>query len=228
MNEIEIRGVIVPDDEKWIYDWYGISATSPEAVRDVLTTANGEDVTVILNSGGGDVTSGQEIYTLLREYTGHVLIKIYSLAASAAAVVAASRESEISPAGQLMIHNVSTRAQGDYRDMEHAAEVLRNSNAALASAFVAKTGKTEAEILALMDHETWYTAQQAVEAGFVDRIMTGNSQTLDKPLQLAASFGSGLLPANTIEYAKTHFAKNNAQAKARAEYDYMIMEGKAK
>ena len=228
MNEIEIRGVIVPDDELWIYAWYGITATSPKNVRDMLKTANGANVTVIINSGGGDVTSGQEMYTALREYSGNVLIRIQSMAASAAAVVAMARESEMSPVAQLMIHNVSTRAQGDYRDMEHAAEVLRNSNAALASAFVAKTGKTEEEIQALMDHETWYTAQQAVDAGFVDRIMTGNSQAANKPLQLAASFGSGLLPANTIEYAKTHFAKNNAQAQARAEYDYMIMEGKAK
>ena len=228
MNDIEVRGVIVPDDDKWIYDWFGIAATSPKNVRDGLKSANGADVAVIINSGGGDVTAGQEIYTVLREYPGQVLIRIQSMAASAAAVVAMARESEISPVAQIMIHNVSTRAQGDYRDMEHAAEVLRTSNAALAAAFIAKTGKTEAEVLALMDRETWYTAQQAVEAGFVDRIMTGSVHTGDKPLQLAASFGSGLLPANTIEYAKAHFGKNAAQAKVRAEYDYMILEGKTK
>lgn len=228
MKQIDIRGVIVPDDELWIYDWFGIAATSPQLVRDVLQSAGGENITVTINSGGGDVTAGQEIYTLLREYDGPVLIKIQSMAASAAAVVAMARESEISPVAQLMIHNVSARAQGDYRDMEHAAEVLRNSNQALAAAFVAKTGKTEAEILELMNNETWYTAQQAVAAGLVDRIMSDNSQTSGKPMQLAASFGSGLLPVNVIEYAKTHFNKQNAAAKATAEYEFLILEGKTK
>lgn len=228
MNEIEIRGVIVPDDELWIYAWYGITATSPKNVRDMLKTANGADVTVIINSGGGDVTSGQEMYTALREYSGNVLIRIQSMAASAAAVVAMARESEMSPVAQLMIHNVSSSAEGDYRDMEHAAEVLRSSNAALSAAFVAKTGKTEAEILALMDHETWYTAQQAVEAGFVDRIMSGNSQVANKPLQLAASFGIGLLPMRAIEYAKAHFNESEAAVKAKAEFEFMNLEGKVK
>lgn len=228
MRIIDIRGVIVPDDDLWVYEWFEITATSPSAVRDALLLANGEEVTVIINSGGGDVNAGQEIYTILREYTGSVVIQIQSMAASAAAVVAMARESEISPVAQLMIHNVSTRAQGDYRDMEHAAEVLRNSNQALAAAFVAKTGKTEAEILELMNHETWYTAQQAVEAGFVDRVMTDNSQAAGKPLQLAASFGSGLLPVNVIEYAKVHFNNQTAAAKAKAEYEFLILEGKAK
>lgn len=228
MNEIDIRGVIVPDNYRRYYDFFGIAATSPGMVKDILRAANGGAVEVIINSGGGDVTAGQEIYTALREYPGNVLIRIQSMAASAAAVVAMARESEMSPVAQLMIHNVSSSAEGDYRDMEHAAEVLRSSNAALSAAFVAKTGKTEAEILALMDHETWYTAQQAVEAGFVDRIMSGNSQVANKPMQLAASFGSGLLPMRAIEYAKAHFNESEAAVKAKAEYEFMNLEGKVK
>lgn len=227
MLQIDIRGVIIPDDDQWIYDWFEITATSPHLVRNALASANGDSVVVTINSGGGDVEAGQEIYTILREYSGSVLIKIQSMAASAAALVAMARESEISPVAQLMIHNVSTRAQGDYRDMEHAAEVLKNSNKALAAAFVAKTGKTETEILELMNRETWYTAQQAVDAGFVDRIMFENSHA-KQPMQLAASFGSGLLPMNVIEYAKKHFNKQTAEAKAQAEYEFLILEGNAK
>ncbi|MCI7638226.1 MAG: Clp protease ClpP [Clostridiales bacterium] len=227
MTQVDIRGVIVPDDDQWIYDWFEMAATSPKIIRDTISAANGDDLTVTINSGGGDVTSGQEIYTLLREYPGNVLIQIQSMAASAAAVISQARESEISPVAQLMIHNVSTRAEGDYRDMEHAAEVLRSSNEALANAFTAKTGKPREEILAMMDRETWLTADRAVEYGFADRIMEPKAGNGQKPLQLASSLG-GLLPEKAIAYAKAHVRDNTAVARAKAEYEYMIMEGNAK
>lgn len=225
---IDIRGVIVPDDDKWIYDWFDITATCPKMVRDALAEANGEDVEVLLNSGGGDVWSGQEVYTILRAYAGKVLIKIQSMAASATAVIAMAGESEISPVAQIMIHNVSSQQRGDHRDMEHASDVLRNSDQALATAFVLKTGKSEAEILDMMAKETWLTAKQAVEEGFVDRIMFENSQTLGIPTQLAASNGNGLLPVNVIDYARKHFNKQTAAAKANAEYEFLLLEGKIK
>lgn len=226
MPNIDIRGVIVPDDDQWIYDFFGITATSPKMVRDALADANGEAVTVTVNSGGGSVPDGQEIYTLLRDYAGPVLIRIFSMAASASAVLSMARESEISPVGQLMIHNVTAGAKGDCHTMEHAAEVLRNSNQALANAFVLKTGKSQAEILEMMDRETWLTAEQAVEEGFVDRIMPQNEAAKAPDLQLAASFGSVLLPEKAIAYAKAHLRNRTAAAKAQAEYDLMILEGK--
>jgi len=225
---IDIRGVIVPDDDQWIYDWFDITATCPRMVRDALKEANGEDLEVLLNSGGGDVWSGQEIYTILRAYSGKILIKIQSLAASATAVIAMAGESEISPVAQIMIHNVSGRAKGDHRDMDHASEVLRNSDQALATAFVLKTGKSESEILSMMAKETWLTAEQAVKQGFVDRIMFENSQTLGKPMRLAASFDNGLLPVNVIDYARKHFNKQTAEAKAKAQYEFLLLEGKIK
>ena len=223
---ISIAGVIVPDDDLRVYNLYGITATAPSSVRQALQDANGADVVVTINSGGGDVFAGDEIYTILREYPGHVLIRIQSMAASAAAIIAMARESEMSPVAQLMIHNVSSGARGDYREMDRASKRLRTANQAIAAAFVAKTGKSEAEILELMDNETWYSAQQAVADGFVDRIMD-SAQTAEKPMQLAASFGSGLLPPRVIEDAKAHL-KNTAQAIAEAEYNYLILEGKTK
>lgn len=227
-RQIDIRGVIVPDDDKWIYDWLEILATSPGIVRQALMDANGDEIVVTINSGGGDVQAGQEMYTLLREYSGRVTIKIQSMAASAASVVAMAGESEISPVAQLMIHNVSTRAQGDHRAMEHAAEVLRSSDRALVSAYVAKTGRPEQEILDMMDRETWMTAQQAVDEGFVDRIMFADSQTSGNTLQLAASYNSGLLPQETIEKIRNSINRENAKAQAEAHYNYMILEGKIK
>lgn len=227
-RKIDVRGVIIPDDDKWIYDWLEILGTCPGDIRKGLMDANGEDIEVIINSGGGDVQAGQEMYTLLREYSGRVLIKIQSMAASAASVVAMAGESEISPVAQLMIHNVSTRAQGDHRAMEHAAEVLRNSDRALVNAYVAKTGRPEQEILDMMGRETWLTAQQAVDEGFVDRIMFADSQTTGNTLQLTASYHSGLLPQETIEKIRNSINRENAKAQAEAHYNYMILEGKIK
>lgn len=225
-KQIDIRGVIVPDDDKWIYDWLEILATSPGDIRRLLAEANGEKLVVTINSYGGDVQAGQEMYTLLREYSGSVLIRIQSMAASAASVVAMAGESEISPVAQLMIHNVSTRASGDHRAMEHAAEILRNSDRALVSAYVAKTGRPEEEILDMMDRETWMTAQQAVDEGFVDRVMFAESQASGKPIQLAASYNSGLLPQEALEKIRKNHNQQTARAKAMAQYQYMILEGK--
>ena len=224
---IDIRGVIVPTDDKWVYNWLEIQATCPDDVNKVLAAAAGEDVTVIINSGGGDVQAGQEIYTALRSYQGRVLIQIQSMAASAASVIAMAGESEISPVAQLMIHNVTTGAWGDHRVMEHAAEVLRNSDRALVNAYVGKTGKTEQEVLDVMAQETWMTAQQAVDEGFVDRVMFQEAKPA-APLQLAASHNSGLLPMNVLEDIRKNFSRETAKAKAEAQYNYMILEGKVK
>ena len=224
MKQVDIRGVIVPDDDLWIYEWFDMAATSPKCIRDALAEANGDDVVVTINSGGGDVGAGQEIYTLLRSYTGKVTIQVFSLAASAASVIAMAGDSEISPVAQLMIHNVSTSARGDHRVMEHVAGVLINANEALAAAYVAKTGKSKEDVLALMAKETWLTAEQAVQEGFIDRVMFTESQA--QPLRLAASLGTDLLPQNVIEYAKKHFNKKTATATAAAQYQYLLMEGK--
>ncbi len=226
MVRIEIRGVIVPDDDLWIYEWFDMTATSPQTVRDALNAAAGDDVVIIINSTGGDVQAGQEMYTALRSYEGNVKIQVYSLAASAASVVAMAGPSEISPVAQLMIHNVSCRAAGDHRDMEHTAQVLINANEALAAAYVAKTGKSKEDILALMAEETWYTAEQAVQEGFIDKVMFEDEQTPNQPIRLAAAYGTDLLPQNVIEYAKKHFNNHKATAKAAAQYQYLILEGK--
>nr|WP_268890976.1 head maturation protease, ClpP-related [Eisenbergiella porci] len=129
-----------------------------------------ETLTVLVNSGGGSVMAAQEIYSMLRGRKD-VEIKIQSMAGSAASVIAMANHSEISPVAMLMIHNVSmSGASGDYHDMQKNAEILKKMNSALASAYVEKTGKTEEEILKMMDRETWINANQALELGFVDAI----------------------------------------------------------
>lgn len=226
MRQIDVRGVIVQDKDLRIYNLFKIDAVAPKIVRAALKEANGEPVEVLINSGGGDVFAGTEIYTILREYRGKVHIKIQSIAASAAAVISQAGESEMSPTAQLMIHNVSSYASGDNRAMGHKAEVLTNANKAIAAAFVAKSGKSEGEILELMAKETWFTAEQAVEAGLVDRIMFA-ANTSNNPVQLVACH-SGLLPANVIEYFNSIFDDQAKAEKAKAEYEFLLLEGKTR
>lgn len=170
--QINVNGDIISNDDKWIYDWLEWDSTCPNDVKNALATkSENEKLTVLVNSGGGSVMAGQEIYSLLRG-RNDVEIKVQSLAGSAASVIAMANHCEISPVAMIMIHNVSmSGASGDYHDMQKNAEILRQMNAALASAYIAKTGRSQEEILKLMDRETWLTANQAVEMGFVDGII---------------------------------------------------------
>ena len=170
--QINVSGDIISNDDKWIYDWLEWDSTCPNDIKNALATKpENEKLTVLVNSGGGSVMAGQEIYSLLCGRSD-VEIKVQSLAGSAASVIAMANHCEISPVAMIMIHNVSmSGASGDYHDMQKNTEILRQMNAALASAYTAKTGKSQEEILKLMDRETWLTANQALEMGFVDGII---------------------------------------------------------
>ena len=173
MAVINICGDIVSNDDKWIYDWFEMDSTCPKEVKETLNAvAEGEEIEVLVNSGGGSVMAGQEIYSALRG-NDKVTIKIQSLAGSAAGVVAMAGRCLISPVAMIMIHNVSMHgASGDYHDMQKNAEILKQMNTAMAAAYTEKSGRSQEEILRLMDRETWLTANQCLEYGFVDGIMT--------------------------------------------------------
>ncbi|UVJ28296.1 head maturation protease, ClpP-related [Staphylococcus aureus] len=169
--KINVKGAIIPNNDKWIYEMLEMDATSPKDIADSLPDTN-EDIDVIINSGGGDVYSGSEIYTSLKTYPGKVNIKIVGVAASAASVIAmAGDQIEISPTAQIMIHNAWTMAMGDINEMQKTVDMLDSVNRGIANAYINKTGKTEDEILSLMNKETWFNAQDAVEHGFADSKM---------------------------------------------------------
>ncbi|AUY63144.1 head maturation protease, ClpP-related [Staphylococcus saprophyticus] len=173
--KINVKGAIVPNNDKWIYDMLEMDATSPKDVFDALSSTD-DDVEVIINSGGGDVFSGSEIYTALKEHQGNVNVKVVGVAASAASVIAmAGSKIEMSPTAQMMIHNASSIAVGDNREMQTAYNMLTSANKAVANAYIAKTGKSEQEITDLMNEETWFSADTAVEQGFADSKMFDES-----------------------------------------------------
>lgn len=207
MPKIDIKGVIVSNDDAWIYDWLEWEHTSPSSVAAAIDEANGEPLEVLINSPGGDVYAGSEIYTMLHEYEGDVTVKIVGVAASAASVIAmAGKHVAISPTAQIMIHNVSSVVGGDYRDHAHEVNVLKGWNKSIANAYVLKTGLEESELLSMMNRETWLTAQEAKEKGFVDEIL------FDEGRKIAASYG-GLLPPEVISKLKNELLKSKKASK---------------
>lgn len=172
MTNIDIKGTIISSEDQWIYDFFGIQATSPKAIQKALLDANGDDVTFVINSGGGDVFAGNEINYMISQYQGNTISDIVGIAASIATVVAcASDKVRMAAGAQYMIHNVSSSQSGDYRDMNHMSEVLISANRSIANTYRLKTGMTEKELFKLMDHETWMDAARAVELHFADEII---------------------------------------------------------
>lgn len=192
MKVIPIKGTIISNNSKWIYELFEREATAP---KDIVLPETGEDVEIHINSGGGDVYAGSEIYTALRAYSGRVTVKIVGIAASAASVIAMAGDSvEISPTAQIMIHNVSSGVYGDHNALEHEATVLKGFNKSIASAYVHKTGKALPDLLELMNQTTWFDAEAAVENGFADKVMFAQEVA---PLLVASE--TPMIPQDFIE-----------------------------
>ena len=214
MAKVRIAGVIISNDQKWIYDWFEMDSFCPNDLRKAITDEY-ETIEVEINSGGGSVYAGSEIYTALKNHKGQVNVSIVGLAASAASVIAmAGKTVKMSPTAQFMVHNVSAQGEGDYRDMQHMADILKTANETIASAYILKTGKSKDEILAMMDKETWLTAEKAKEYGFIDEVMFTND---DSKFQLVANFMPNIIPTNVIE--------KMVKEKAQAELDILKLRG---
>ncbi|MEK3955316.1 head maturation protease, ClpP-related [Psychrobacillus sp. FSL K6-1464] len=212
--KIDIKGPIIGDADQWIYDWFAIPAVSPSKVNSAIEEAErnkSKQIDVFINSGGGSVFAASEIYSSLKAFPGKVAIFIVGMAASAASVVAmAGDDGDVSmaPTGQLMIHNASTIASGDYRNMDHTSEFLQNVNQSIANAYMIKTKKSADELKNMMDKETWLTSQQALEHGFIDNVMFEN-----QPIAVADGSNelvNGILPPEVIEKVRNELARDKS------------------
>ncbi len=167
-RELVIDGTIA--DESWFDD-----DISPKQFRDELDRGTG-DITVRINSPGGDCIAASQIYTMLLEYNGKVTVKIDGIAASAASVIAMAGDKVImSPTAMMMIHNPMTLAMGDHNEMQKAIEVLEEVKESIINAYEQKTGMQRAKIARLMEEETWMNAKKALELGFCDEILEGKT-----------------------------------------------------
>lgn len=171
---LELYGTIA--EESWFDD-----EVTPKMFRDELFAGSG-DVTVWINSPGGDCVAASQIYTMLMDYKGDVTVKIDGLAASAASVIAmAGTRVLMAPTALLMIHNPATMAYGDHEDMQKAIELLDEVKESIINAYEIKTGLSRAKLSHLMDQETWMNANKAIELGFVDGILADEKITAEIP-----------------------------------------------
>lgn len=190
--KIEVKGSVVSNNDAWIYDLFEIEHTSPKKVNDVIKDLKGdEDVVVEINSGGGSVFAGSEIYTAIRKINASV--EIVGLAGSAASFIAtASDDVKISPTAQIMVHRASSIQLGNKNDMDDMSKMLDSIDSSIAYAYKNKTKLDQSELLEMMSKETWLNAEQAKEKGFVDSIM------FEEERDAVASVGL-MLPNNVID-----------------------------
>lgn len=208
-----IDGVIA--SESWFDD-----EISPKEFKDELISGDG-DIKVSINSPGGDCIAAAQIYNMLREYSGKVTVFIDGLAASAASVIAmAGDEVIMSPVAMLMIHNPSSMACGESKDLRKEAEILDEFKESIINAYELKTGLSRTKISHLMDCESWFNAHKALELGFIDSI----SETEDKePIDITAAFSNVMVTrqaaANAL-LAKIKNRNNAPQRNAVGEADF--------
>ena len=167
---LEINGTIAEDS------WFDDDVT-PRMFKEELFQGNGP-ITIWINSPGGDCIAASQIYTMLMDYAGDITVKIDGIAASAASVIAmAGTKVIMAPTALLMIHNPSTTAMGDRRDMEKAIDLLNEVKESIINAYELKTGQSRTVLSHLMDEETWMNANKAVELGFADAILEDDKKS---------------------------------------------------
>lgn len=196
-----------PDAKLYIYDvidaYWGVNALS--VIDAVAQAGDAQTLHVHINSPGGDVFEGRAIMAALGRFAGKTVAHIDSLCASAATSIAlACNEVEMSDGAFFMIHNASGMAWGDKTAMRETADLLQKIEGAIINDYTAKTGKDAAEVAALMDAETWFTAAEALANGFIDRIAEGKAKPANA-WNLSAYANAPEQPAApTVELVPTH------------------------
>ncbi|MEW6903257.1 head maturation protease, ClpP-related [Trueperella pyogenes] len=171
---LHINGAIAEDS------WFDDDIT-PAIFNSELNSGSG-DVTIWLNSPGGDVVAAAQIYNMLLSYPGQVTVNIDGIAASAASVIAmAASTVAMSPVSMMMIHNPATLAIGDETELGRAIDMLASVKESIINAYQLKTGLSRAKLSKLMDAETWMDALAALDLGFADTLITGDQKRLDDP-----------------------------------------------
>lgn len=195
-----MNGEVIPSDYADVYDYLGYENINPKAIKQALNEANGSDVELEINSPGGYVDAGSEIYTALKEYQGQVTAKITGQACSAASWIAlAADRVEMSPTAQMMIHRASTISIGNSDDLASDLNALNSLDKSFVDLYSQRTGLDAQEVYRLMCNTTWMNAKEAVDKGFADEIMFQN----DKKTALVNADGSLSVKPDTINKIKS-------------------------
>lgn len=206
--------------------WWGDEVT-PEAFRDELRQMKG-DLTVHINSPGGDVFAGVAIYNALKDYSkGKVVVKVDGLAASIASVVAmAGDEIIMSPGSMMMIHNPWSIGVGSSDELRKAADTLDQIKDSILPIYTERSGMSEDEVKDLMDAETWMTAEKAVELGFADTVQKATKEKEETVNLMYSNFAFSM--SATKSAMKDFINKfNNSERKASMNDDEELKKTEA-
>ena len=194
-NVLVLNGAIADES------WWGDEVT-PARFKDELSNYKG-DLTVWINSPGGDVFAANEIYNALKEHKGKITVKIDSLAASAASVIAMAGDMVyMSPVSMFMCHNPSMMLYGEVSELEQGIEFLNEVKECIINAYQNKTGLSRAKISKMMDAETWLNAKAALELGFCDKILYSEDAKEEKEEEEDVVFDKTSMVTNTVAAMK--------------------------
>lgn len=183
--ELLLYGVIA--DISWLED----TVSSLQFNKDLAALGDVKNITVRINSRGGDVFAAHAIYNSLVQHSAKITVRIDGLAASAATIVALAGDTIIMPENALMlVHNPFTSVGGDARDMRKMADALDTIRQSILAIYCARTGLSEAELIDAMDNDTWYTADEAVASGFADKV--------ERNVKVKASYVNGVYNLNGL------------------------------
>nr|DAW42835.1 MAG TPA: Putative ATP dependent Clp protease [Caudoviricetes sp.] len=219
MPDIALRGELWDNDSADVLRFWGWrDITAPMDIQAALEAAGGEDVTLLVNSPGGDMAVGLEIRSMLRRYQGRTTALFQGFGASAATLAATGcRTIQSEPGALLCYHNPSGGAEGDYRAMRRSAEGLRNARDCILEVYTARGGtRSREELMALMDRDIWITPTLAREYGLIDGIVGAGAEVEDPAAFVAASGSRIRLTQAMREGYQAHMMEQRA-SEARKE-----------
>lgn len=219
MTEIQLRGELWDNDSADILRWCGWrDITAPMDIQAALEAAGGDDVTVLVNSPGGDMAVGGEIRSMLRRYAGHTTALVQGFAASAATLAAAGcRTIQAEPGALLCYHNPSSETGGDFRAMYRSGESLEAARDGVVAIYLARPGlkASREELIELMDKDIWIDPGRALEMGLIDEIV-GQAEEDGAPAAFVASSGRRLRITQAMRDAYgAHKTRERAEAARR-------------
>lgn len=217
-NEVELRieGDIVCGDDAWLYEWFGIQVASKNAFRSELSKQKGKNITLWVDSDGGDVFAATGMYNALMEHKkdGAKITSKTEKAMSAATIpIMAADERLVAPGSMTMIHNPLTGARGYASDLRKTADVLDEVKEAILNAYQLGTGKTREEVSMMMDNETYMSARTAITEGFATGMLYDN-QPPAEPIENAFMFSRQLSIQNSITDSMKQFFEKYGKTQA--------------
>lgn len=215
---INVRGTIVSEEHKSLYDDFGILNTSPSDIAVAINEVeDGDTLEVNINSGGGSVAGGSEIYTLLKQAKNKVVVNVVGNAYSIASIIMlAGDEINISPTAQVMIHDASCGDYGNAEDKKNVGKLLNMTSDTIADMYAKKTGRDIKEMRKLMQAETFLSAKECKELGLVDNIM------FEENIEVVA--GYNLVTPEMLAHKKTELIKEDTELELEKKKLILLME----